>query len=237
MNLLTHPSKSRGFADHGWLKSYHSFSFANYFDPSKMGFKSLRVINDDYIDPSEGFGTHPHKDMEIITIPLRGTLRHKDTMGNETVIKHGEVQLMSAGTGIHHSEYNDSDSDDVNMLQIWVLPKLKGITPRYDQKSFDPALRHNSLQLVVSPDGRENTVKINQDAYFYLGDFDQGNDFNYQLNNSSHGIYIFLIEGKVEINGESLSSRDAIGIDQFNDLNIQVHKDSKILIIEVPEAK
>lgn len=236
MNLLPHPANSRGFADHGWLKSYHSFSFANYFDPSKMGFKSLRVINDDYIDPSQGFGTHPHKDMEIITIPLHGRLRHKDTMGNETVIKHGEVQLMSAGTGILHSEYNDSDSEEVNMLQIWVLPKHKGIAPRYDQKVFDSSYRQNKLQLVVSPDGRESSVKINQDAYFYLGDFEKGYDFSYKLNVSSHGIYFFLIEGEVEINGESLSSRDAMGVDQFEDLEIQIKKESKILIMEVPEA-
>lgn len=236
MNAIVHTSNSRGFADHGWLQSYHSFSFANYYNPEKMGFKALRVINDDYIAPAQGFGTHPHQDMEIITVPLRGSLKHKDTMGNETVIQHGEVQLMSAGTGVFHSEYNNSPTEDVNMLQIWVLPKKKRIEPRYDQKKFEEADRKNKFQIVVSPDGRENSVEINQDAFFFLSDLDAGKSIDYKLNMNGNGIYVFVIDGELELNGTKLGKRDALGLDNFDKVTFNVKKDTKLLVIEVPEV-
>ena len=180
MNLLTHPSKSRGFADHGWLKSYHSFSFANYFDPSKMGFKSLRVINDDYIDPSQGFGTHPHDNMEIISIPLEGDLEHKDSMGNVTTIKEGDVQVMSAGTGISHSEYNKNEDKDVKFLQIWIFPKKKNLNPRYDQISIRDIEKDNEFYQVLSPNKEDQGVWINQDAWFHLGSFSEEKTLDYE---------------------------------------------------------
>jgi redox-sensitive bicupin YhaK (pirin superfamily) len=167
METVLHKSNTRGVADHGWLNSYHSFSFANYYNPERMGFGALRVINDDTVAPSMGFGTHPHRDMEIISIPLSGELKHKDTIGNDFVIKPGEVQTMSAGTGIMHSEYNNSEKDDVNFLQIWVMPKQNGIAPAYSQKDFNSEERENAFQLVVSPDGRNNSATINQDAFFF----------------------------------------------------------------------
>lgn len=236
MNAIIHPSSSRGHANHGWLQSYHSFSFANYYNPEKMGYKALRVINDDYIAPAQGFGTHPHQDMEIITVPLRGTLRHKDTMGNETIIRHGEVQLMSAGTGVYHSEYNHSSDEDVNMLQIWVLPKKKRIEPRYGQKKFDEKDRQNKLQLVVSPDGREGSIEINQDAFFYLSNLEAGKELYYKLNLAKNGIYVFVIDGELEIDGHKLNTRDALGLDNFDQVTFKANKDTQLLVIEVPEA-
>tara|TARA_B100001971_G_scaffold215190_1_gene259711 strand:- start:152633 stop:153436 length:804 start_codon:yes stop_codon:yes gene_type:complete len=236
MNAVLHPSNSRGHANHGWLQSYHSFSFANYYNPEMMGYKALRVINDDYIAPSQGFGTHPHQDMEIITVPLRGSLKHKDTMGNETIIRHGEVQLMSAGTGVYHSEYNHSADEDVNMLQIWVLPKKKRIEPRYGQKKFIAQERKNKLQLVISPDGRDDSIEINQDAFFWLSDLDAGQSLDYQLKLKANGLYAFVIDGEIEIAGHKLNTRDALGIDEFEQVTIRANKDTQLLLIEVPEA-
>jgi len=175
-----HKADTRGIANHGWLNSHHTFSFASYFNPERMGFGTLRVINDDVVAPSMGFGTHPHQNMEIISLPLRGALKHKDTMGNSHVIKKGEVQAMSAGTGVSHSEYNNSKTEDVNFLQIWVMPKKLNIAPNYSQKEFSAEQRKNKFQLVVSPDGRENTVSINQDAFFSLSDLKEGKTIEYK---------------------------------------------------------
>jgi redox-sensitive bicupin YhaK (pirin superfamily) len=237
MKANLHTANSRGHANHGWLKSYHSFSFANYFNPERMGYKALRVINDDYIAASEGFGTHPHKDMEIITIPLKGKLRHKDTMGNETVISSGEVQLMSAGTGIYHSEYNDTSDEEVNMLQIWVLPKKLGIEPRYDQKKYHLEDRTNKWQLVVSPDGREGSVEINQDAFFSMTNLIKGNSLSYERKLDKNGIYLFVIEGEVKVGDTVLHTRDALTIDNQSYIELAASADSNLLLIEVPEVQ
>jgi quercetin 2,3-dioxygenase len=180
MNTILHKADSRGKAYHGWLESNFSFSFANYYNPKRMGFGALRVINDDIIAPSMGFGTHPHRDMEIISVPIYGSLRHKDTLGNEYAIKKGEIQTMSAGYGIYHSEYNNSDKEDANFLQIWVLPKKLGIQPTYSQKQFEENQRKNKFQLIVSPDGRENSASINQDAFFSLSQLEKGKTLEYK---------------------------------------------------------
>lgn len=232
--MQLHKSDSRGVANHGWLNSHHTFSFANYYNPERMGFGALRVINDDIVDPSQGFGTHPHNNMEIISVPLRGSLKHKDTMGNETVIQHGEVQAMTAGTGILHSEYNNSEKDDVNFLQIWVLPKKKDIEPNYSQKKFDPADRKNKLQLVVSPDGRENSVEINQDAYFHIVDLEAGKSIDYELQQEGNGLYVFVIEGEAKVGEAILSKRDGLEIEEFSKLNIKSESGTELLLMEVP---
>jgi len=189
MQPMYHDNQSRGLADHGWLKSRHTFSFADYYNPERMNFGILRVLNDDIVTPSMGFGTHPHENMEIISIPLSGSLRHQDSMGNKHIISTGEVQIMSAGSGITHSEYNNSPSGDVNFLQIWVLPKERDITPRYDQKVFDEGNRKNRFQLLVSPENSDKTVLINQDAWFSLADIEAEKQVTYEKNNKKNGVY------------------------------------------------
>lgn len=237
MKTILHHADTRGAANHGWLKSHHSFSFASWYNPERMGFGLLRVINDDQVAPSMGFGTHPHKDMEIISIPLKGALRHKDSEGNETVIKNGEVQLMSAGTGVYHSEYNDSDKEDVNFLQIWVLPEKRGIKPRYDQKSFSLEERKNKFQTVVSPiSAPEEGVKINQQSYFSLIDLDQDKSAEYQLKNSKHGVYVFLLDGKLEAANEILAKRDGLGVMGTDKLELKAKEKAQVLVMEVPLA-
>ncbi|MFN8673505.1 MAG: pirin family protein [Candidatus Sericytochromatia bacterium] len=233
MKKIIHLGNTRGVADHGWLHSKHTFSFADYYNPERMHFGVLRVINDDIVEAGMGFGTHPHNNMEIISIPLEGSLAHKDSMGNSSVITSGEVQIMSAGTGITHSEFNHSKTDLVNFLQIWVLPKELGIKPRYGQKKFD--LSRNKFNLVVTPDkNSEEAVWINQDAYFYLAKTDENNTLEYTLNNKNHGLYIFLIDGEIEISDEKLSKRDAIGISDLENISIKSLKNSYILLMEVP---
>lgn len=237
MKVILHKANSRGGADHGWLKSQHSFSFASYYNPEKMGFGLLRVLNDDQIAPGTGFGTHPHQDMEIVSIPLSGGLKHKDSEGNETIIKDGEVQLMSAGTGVQHSEYNSSESEDTNFLQIWVMPENKGIKPRYDQKVFPIADRQDKWQLVVSPmDTDEAGVKINQQAYFSLIDLNQDKSVDYQIRSTKNGVYFFLINGELDIEGNQLETRDALGVEDFKSLSIKAKTASRLLAIEVPMA-
>ncbi len=215
MNKIIHKADSRGYADHGWLQSFHSFSFANYHNPEKVRFGLLRVLNDDIVAPGMGFGTHPHDNMEIVTIPLKGELAHQDSTGNKEVIKAGEVQIMSAGSGLTHSEFNNSKKEFVNLFQIWVFPKEKNITPRYDQKIFDPEERKNKFQIVVSPDEKDGALWINQDAYFTLGNFDEGNSVKYEIKKNGNGVYIMITEGSAEIDGEVLSRRDAIGSIRF----------------------
>lgn len=230
---IVHKSNTRGTADYGWLKANYSFSFANWYDPSRVHFGLLRVFNDDHVEPGMGFGTHPHDNMEIVTIPLEGKLEHKDSMGSIGVIGPNEVQIMSAGTGITHSEYNGSATDPVKVFQLWVFPKIRNIEPRYDQKVFDPNDRINKWQCIVSPT-HEGALWINQDAYFSLGDFNKGNKSNYQLNNPSNGVYLMVIEGSIKILDETLAKRDAIGISNTELITFEVLTEAKLLIIEVP---
>jgi len=227
-------SEDRGSADHGWLKAKHSFSFANYYDPEKIHFGKLRVLNDDIVKPKMGFGKHPHDNMEIVTIPLKGELAHEDSTGNKEVIRQNEIQIMSAGSGLTHSEFNNSDSEDVNLLQIWVLPKVKDIEPRYDQKIFEPADRQNKIHTIVSPEKNENTLWINQNAYFSLSESDKDIDLKYDIKYNGNGVYVFIIDGKVKIDGDILDKRDAVGIEDTDSFEINVIEDSKILFIEIP---
>ncbi len=228
-----HPAAERGQVDFGWLKSAHSFSFGHWFDPDKTRFGLLRVLNDDQVAPGQGFGTHPHDNMEIVSIPLLGDLAHKDSMGNATVIRQNDVQIMTAGTGVQHSEYNHSPSKPVHFLQIWVIPKVRNLTPRYDQKTFDPADRHNRLQTIVSPNGKEG-VQINQDAWFSLGKFEAGQYLTYQTHQSGQGVYAFVLEGEVTIDGHDLRRRDALGISGEGAIEFKFTANSEILLIEVP---
>ena len=232
MKKILHRAADRGIQDHGWLKAAHSFSFANYHNPARMSFGLLRVLNDDIIAPSMGFGTHSHDNMEIVTIPLRGELAHKDSLGSVGNIKHGEVQIMSAGRGIRHSEFNGSSTEDVNLLQIWVIPKERNIEPRYDQRSFKEV--SNGFKTVVSPDKSNGSMWINQDAYFSLGNFSGHQTANYQIKHPGNGAYVFLIQGEAEVAGDVLQHRDAVGIYDTEEFSIAFTSDSKVLIIEVP---
>lgn len=234
MKKILHQADSRGIADHGWLHSRHTFSFADYHNPQRMGFGKLRVINDDIVDPGAGFGTHPHHDMEIISIPLSGSLRHQDSMGNKHIINTGEVQLMSAGSGITHSEYNNSDTEAVNFLQIWVYPKLKNIAPRYGQKTPATKDRDNRFSTVISPDNDGGNIHINQDAWISLGDFDAGQRSEYVLHKTGNGVYVFVIDGSVNIDNQILKKRDAIGLTELDMLMVNTNDSAKLLIIEVP---
>ncbi len=228
-----HPAATRGQVDFGWLKSAHSFSFGRWQNPEKTRFGLLRVLNDDQVAPGQGFGTHPHDNMEIISIPLSGDLAHRDSMGNETVIRQNDVQIMTAGTGVQHSEYNHSKIDPVHFLQIWVFPKLRHLTPRYDQKTFNPTDRQNRFQTIVSPDGKEG-VQINQEAWFSLGHFEAGQKISYPTHLAGSGIYAFLLEGEAAIDEKPLQRRDALGISGADALELHFTADSEILMIEIP---
>jgi len=234
MNKIIHRADSRGLADHGWLRSRHTFSFASYHNPDRMHFGKLRVLNDDVVAPGGGFGTHPHDNMEIVSVPLSGALQHKDSMGNVHVIRDGEVQIMSAGTGLTHSEYNNSKSEPVNFLQIWVIPKARDITPRYGQKEFDPATRRNRFQTVVSPDRDGEAIWINQDAYFSLADIEADQQAQYAIQRPGNGAYIFVIAGEIAVDGERLGPRDAMGITGVGAIDLMAVRDSQVLVIDVP---
>ncbi|WP_046758063.1 pirin family protein [Kordia jejudonensis] len=236
MKTILHRGNTRGKADHGWLKSHHSFSFASYHNPERMGFGQLRVLNDDIVQPKMGFGTHPHQNMEIISIPLSGALSHKDSMDNKRAITVGEVQVMSAGTGLQHSEFNDSRTDEVNFLQLWIQPQELGVTPRYEQKEFDQTKRENQFQTVVAPKDNivDDALWIHQDAYISIGNFDSGKAIDFKLHDASHGIYVFLLEGEITIGEDTLSTKDAIGIWDTENVQISTNSDSKILVVEVP---
>ena len=230
-----HTADSRGFADHGWLKSAHTFSFANYHNPSRVHFGVLRVLNDDYVAPGKGFGTHPHENMEIISIPLFGDLEHQDSMGNKSTIKKGDIQVMSAGTGIYHSEYNPNQDKQVEFLQIWIFPKQKNVTPRYDQISLNLEDRKNRLQQILSPNAEDEGVWIHQDAWFHLGNFDKNTTINYSLNKNGNGIYLFVIEGNVKIDEIELNKRDGLGIKYGTEITLTSLADNtEILLMEVP---
>jgi quercetin 2,3-dioxygenase len=233
---VIHRASSRGYFDHGWLKTHHTFSFAGYYDKDRVHFGMLRVLNDDIILPGEGFGTHPHENMEIVTIPISGSLAHRDSMGHEEVIIENEIQVMSAGSGLTHSEYNASDKDEVNLLQIWVFPKEHDIEPRYDQKIFDPFLMKNEILTVVSPEKSDDTLCINQDAYFSLVELDKDKNIDYKIKSNGNGVYIFVISGQIMVEDELLNNRDGMGIEDAEAVNIKAESDSKILFIEIPMA-
>ncbi|MBX2843436.1 MAG: pirin family protein [Flammeovirgaceae bacterium] len=233
MKTIIHKAATRGHANHGWLDSHHTFSFANYYDPERVHFGALRVLNDDIVDGGMGFGKHPHDNMEIISIPLSGDLEHKDSMGNTTVIKENDVQVMSAGTGLFHSEYNRNKESKVNFLQIWVFPKERNIKPKYDQKTYDPNDRINKFQKVVSPND-PNAVWINQDAHFSLGNFEAGQKADYKISNPENGVYLFLLNGKIKINGENLDIRDGMGIWETAQIEIEILEQSEILLMDIP---
>jgi redox-sensitive bicupin YhaK (pirin superfamily) len=234
MNTILHKASTRGHANHGWLDTSHTFSFAHYYDPSRMNFGVLRVLNDDFVDGGMGFGRHPHDNMEIISIPLQGDLEHKDSMGNVAVIKQNDVQILSAGTGIYHSEYNKNPDQKVNFLQIWVFPKERNIEPRYDQRTFKPEHRVNKLQQIVSPKKDDEGVLINQDAWFHIGNLKQGFSTGYRVNQKGNGVYAFVINGDVTINGNKLNKRDGLGIWDTDNFTISADSDAEILLMEVP---
>ncbi len=234
MNTVLHKANTRGSADHGWLKVNHTFSFANYHNPERMHFGVLRVLNDDSIAGGKGFNTHPHDNMEIITIPLQGDLEHKDNMGNGTVIKSGDVQVMSAGTGITHSEFNASQEFDVKVLQIWLFPNKKNVTPRYDQQAIRDFEVQNEFSQILSPNEADQGVWIHQNAWFSVGVFSEKKSMKYTLNDESNGVYAFIIEGEATIAGQKLEMRDGFGIWDTASMSITVEKDSRILLMEVP---
>ena len=236
MKKIIHTAGTRGHANHGWLDTYYSFSFASWQNPERVRFGVLRVLNDDIIAPDMGFGMHPHDNMEIITIILRGELKHKDSMGSEGIIKENEIQVMSAGRGVTHSEFNPSKSEEVNLLQIWVFPDKKDIEPRYDQQSFAPEGKENKLLTLISPDkDSKESMRINQGAYFSIGKFDAGKEISYEVHTERNGVYVFVIEGEIEIDGDKLGRRDAMGIWETGKFDMKVLSDnSEVLLIEVP---
>jgi redox-sensitive bicupin YhaK (pirin superfamily) len=234
-NMILHKADSRGYANHGWLESRFTFSFASYYNPQRMHFGTLRVLNDDIIGEGRGFGMHPHDNMEIISVPISGALEHKDNMGNSYVISDSEVQVMSAGTGIYHSEYNPKTDQKAKFLQIWVFTKNRNATPRYGQMKFSTAARKNRFQLIVSPNQKATDhLWIHQDAWFHLSDMDKGKSLNYKVNLKGNGLYIFVLEGKVNVNGQDLDSRDGLGITDFTDVNFTAQENCRLLLMEVP---
>ena len=233
MNTILYKASERGHANHGWLNSYHSFSFAGYHDPKKVHFGALRVLNDDTVKGGCGFSKHPHDNMEIVSIPLSGDLEHNDSTGRNAIIRQNDVQIMSAGSGIAHSEMNANKDKEVKFLQVWVFPKEQDITPRYEQKTFEPQTRHNSIQTVVAPDD-SNAVWINQDAWFSLASFDKGFSTAYTFKKPGDGLYVFVLEGSVTIDRQVLSKRDALGISGADTVKISAGENAELLLIEVP---
>lgn len=234
MKTLIHRAEDRGHADHGWLNAHHSFSFANWQDPSKVHFGMLRVLNDDVVAPGMGFGMHPHNDMEIITIILEGALQHRDNMGNGSVIKPGDVQVMSAGTGVVHSEFNPSKTEAVNLFQLWIFPKEDHIQPRYDQKTFDVSGRKNKVQVVASGFKSNGELYIHQDAALSMAAIDAGNKITYTPMKKGNGAYVMVVNGRVKIAGNELGRRDAIGVWEMDSFEIEAKENSEVLIVEVP---
>lgn len=234
MKKVHHPASSRGQANHGWLQAKHSFSFANFYDPERIQFGALRVLNDDIIAPGMGFGTHPHDNMEIVTIPLEGALEHKDSMDNVGVIESDEIQVMSAGTGVYHSEYNRSKDQPVSLLQLWVFPHTQNVTPRYDQKNIKDLKIINVFYPIVTPDPKGPGMWIHQEAWFHLGEFDRDMEVNYPINKTGNGVYIFMIDGKATIDEQELGKRDALGVWDTDSFSLTIKKKSRILLLEVP---
>jgi hypothetical protein len=233
-NSVLHKADSRGDANHGWLHSKHTFSFANYYNPERMHFGVLRVLNDDTVSGGKGFGAHPHDNMEIISIPLEGDLEHKDSMGNVTVIRNGDVQVMSAGTGIQHSEYNKNSDKQVKFLQIWVFPHKKNVTPRYDQVTLKRDERHNTFQQILSPNADDAGVWIHQNAWFHLAQFDANHSQVYKMKDKANGLYVFNLNGDITVNNQTLNTRDGYGIWNVDEISIKANSAAEFLLMEVP---
>lgn len=236
MNTVVHKANTRGHANHGWLNSHHTFSFANYHNPERMNFGVLRVLNDDVVSGGKGFGEHPHDNMEIVSIPLSGNLQHRDSMGNTTTIRQGEVQVMSAGTGVHHSEYNEQENEEVRFLQIWMFPRERGVQPRYDQVNVKELAVKNDFYQVLSPNKEDDGVWVNQDAWFHLADIDKGRSAAYAIKKQGNGAYFFILEGSVEIEGHQLGKRDGFGIWDIDNTRVTATSEAKILVMDVPMA-
>lgn len=234
MQTVLHKADSRGLANHGWLKSNHTFSFANYYNPERMHFGALRVLNDDFVEAGRGFGRHPHDNMEIISIPLSGDLRHQDSMGNTTVIRQGDVQAMSAGTGVTHSEMNDSRTEPVEFLQIWVYPKERNITPNYSQITLEPEALSNQLDQIVSPEPADRGVTVNQDTWFHLGNLEAGTTIDYDFKKSGNGVYVFVLEGDLTVGNQTLNHRDGYGVWDTDKISLTADTDARVLLMEVP---
>ncbi len=231
MKKVIHRAEDRGFEDHGWLKTHHSFSFGSYFDPDRMHFGALRVLNDDRVAPGKGFGRHPHKDMEIVTIPLEGTIEHRDSAGHGGVLRPGQVQAMTAGTGIEHSEFNHNDDRELAFLQIWVIPRHRKLEPRYQEQAVP---RGSGWRQIVSPDRKDDGLWIQQDAWFYLREFDAEEFVEYSVHGEGQGVYLFLLEGRLKVDDMPLGKRDAIGIWDTEKISILAEENARILLIEVP---
>ena len=234
-NTILHKADGRGHANHDWLNSYHTFSFGSYYNPQAMNFGALRVLNDDTVSGGMGFGRHPHDNMEIISIPLEGDLEHKDSMGNAAIIRKGDIQAMSAGTGIYHSEQNAHENDQVKFLQIWIYPNQKNVEPRYDQLTLSLADRLNRLQQVLSPNPDDDGIWIYQNAWFHMGKFDVGKSVTYNLKDqANNGVYAFILSGEVTINGQKLNTRDGFGSWNVDALDITADNEAEFLLMEVP---
>ena len=234
-NKIIHRADTRGAANHGWLNAKHSFSFANYYNPDRIHFGVLRVLNDDTVAPGMGFGKHPHDNMEIITIPLEGAIEHKDSMGNEGVIRYGDVQVMSAGTGIQHSEFNASKTEQLKLFQIWLFPNKKNVQPRYDQVTLDVKDRRNKLQQILSPKTEENNLWIHQDAWFSMATLDKDVSVDYSIKRKGNGVYVMVVRGSVTIDGETLNERDAVGLWDIDNITIKAgSQDAEVLVMDVP---
>ncbi|MFT4611780.1 MAG: redox-sensitive bicupin YhaK (pirin superfamily) [Glaciecola sp.] len=236
MKTIFHKASTRGFANHGWLKSQHTFSFAGYQNAERMNFGALRVLNDDLVQPKMGFGTHPHQDMEIISIPLSGALSHKDNMGNKRAIEVGEVQVMSAGTGLTHSEFNDSKTDAVNFLQLWIIPEATNVAPNYEQHAFSAEEKKNRLQTVVAPKDKleGDALPINQQAYIYRTNLDSDNILDLKVKSGHNGFYVFVVDGEIEVANNTLGKRDALGVYETESIEIKSNNNSELIIVEVP---
>jgi quercetin 2,3-dioxygenase len=233
-NTILHKAHTRGNTNHGWLQSRHTFSFANYQDAQRMNFGVLRVLNDDTVAAGMGFGTHSHQNMEIISIPLEGDLEHKDSMGNKTIIQHEDIQVMSAGSGMQHSEYNKNKDKPVKFLQIWVMPNKMNVTPRYDQISLKKSDRKNKLQQILSPNANNEGVWIHQNAWFHLADLEAGFTTEYEIRNSNNGVYIFVLSGDVIINNQELTTRDGLGMTNTSTIKLEAVTNTEVLVMEVP---
>jgi len=235
MKTVHHPAHTRGHANHGWLNAHHTFSFAGYHDHKRMQFGALRVLNDDEIAAARGFASHPHNNMEIISIPLEGDLEHKDNMGNKTVIREGDIQVMSAGTGVVHSEKNHNTDREVKLLQIWLFPNKRNVEPRYDQISMDAEQEHNQWNRVLTPEPTDGAVWIHQDAYFSIGRFDADKETTYVFNKPGHGVYLFVLEGSATVDGQELSRRDGLGVTDTKGFTVAAGpQGARILAMEVP---
>ena len=234
MKTILHKSETRGHAIHGWLDTHHTFSFANYYNPERVNFGALRVLNDDIVEAGKGFGTHPHDNMEIISIPLRGDLEHKDSMGNHGIINAGEIQVMSAGTGIFHSEFNKNKDKDINFLQIWVFPNKKNVTPRYDQISLADIEKPDELYQILSSNPNDQGVWIHQNAWFHMGDLSESWKGSYELKDKNNGVYFFVIEGSLTVAGQKLNRRDGLGVSDTDKIEIKSDSFTKLLVMEIP---